>query len=59
MTVDAVNNLKAKFIKDFDEFRQKLQKGYSPNYKMLLQEIIVIEHADCFDDNIYQYLMSL
>lgn len=59
MTVTAVNNLKYKFINDFDKFRKNLYKGYLTDYRMLIQEIAVIEQPDYFEERIYQYLMSL
>lgn len=59
MTVTAVNNLKAKFIEDFESFRIKLYKGYKDDYRILLQEIVVIENPDYFTEQIYQYLMSV
>lgn len=59
MTADALNNLKDKYIKDFDRFRQLLYKGYKPDYTVLLYEIAVIENSDYFENYIYQYLMSL
>lgn len=54
-----VDNLKFKFIQDFNKFRQELYKGYKPDYRLLLNEITVIENPDYFDINIYEYLMSL
>lgn len=59
MTADALNNLKDKYTKDFDRFRQLLYKGYKPDYTVLLYEIAVIENSDYFENYIYQYLMSL
>ena len=54
-----VDNLKFKFIQEFNKFRQELYKGYKPDYRLLLNEITVIENPDYFDINIYEYLMSL
>ena len=54
-----VDNLKFKFIQDFNKFRQELYKGHKPDYRLLLNEITVIENPDYFDINIYEYLMSL
>jgi hypothetical protein len=53
MTADALNNLKDKYTKDFDRFRQLLYKGYKPDYTVLLYEIAVIENSDYFENYIY------
>lgn len=59
MDVRAVDKLKCKFIQDFNKFKQQLYKGYKPDYSLLLNEITVIENSDYFDNNIYEYLMSV
>lgn len=57
MIVD-VCNLKYKFIKDFDNFKQNLNKGCKKDYSLLMMTICVIENSEYFDDHMYQYLMS-
>ena len=59
MDVNVVGNLKDKFLKDFNKFRQQMYKGTIPDYSLLLQEITVIENSDYFSNNVYEYLMSL
>lgn len=59
MDVHVVDNLKFKFIQDFDKFRHELYKGYKPDYRFLIHEINVIENPDYFNTNIYEYLMSV
>lgn len=54
-----VDNLKLKFIEDFNKFRKQLYKGYKTQYSTLLAEIAIIENSDYFDINIYEYLMGL
>lgn len=54
-----VDNLKLKFIEDFNKFRKQLYKGYKTQYSILLAEIAIIENSDYFDINIYEYLMGL
>lgn len=57
--MDVACNLKSKYIQDFNKYRQQLHKGYKPDYKLLLNEIVVIENSDYFDINTYEYLMSV
>lgn len=58
MDVNAVNNLKHKFVQDFNKFINFLYKGHKKDYTFLLREVCVIENPDYFDTNIYEYLMS-
>lgn len=58
MNVDAVTNLKAKFISDYEKFRVSLYKGIKCDSKMLKLMTCVIEHPAYFNKNIYEYLMS-
>lgn len=59
MDVRVVGNLKDKYIKDFNKFRQQLYKGIVSDYSLLMYEVAVIEDSDYFGNNIYEYLMSL
>ena len=44
MDVDAlVNNLKNKFIEEFNCLLSKVRKGYQPNLEFLLQELSLLE----------------
>lgn len=58
MTADAVANLKAKFIKDFDKFRQVLYKGVKQDITVLKYMICVINDPNYFSNSVYEYLMS-
>ena len=58
MTADAVANLKAKFIKDFDKFRQGLYKGVKQDITVLKYMICVINDPNYFSNSVYEYLMS-
>jgi hypothetical protein len=58
MTVDAVTNLKAKFIKDFDKFRNSLYKGVKPNINVLKYMVCVINDPEYFTQTVYEYLMT-
>lgn len=40
---DAVNNLKRKVIKDFEQFICNLKIGYKPNQEFILEEISLID----------------
>lgn len=57
MDAIVVNNLKRKFIKDFDKFRKRLHKGYRDDISLLLLEVSVIENSDYFSNLIYEHLM--
>lgn len=58
MNVDAVTNLKAKFIKEYDKLRQKLYKGTKPNIEVIKLMDCVINDPNYFNSSIYEYLMS-
>lgn len=58
MTADAVANLKAKFLKDFDKFRNSLYKGIKPNIETLKYMVCVINDPNYFSKNVYEYLMT-
>lgn len=58
MNADAVVNLKAKFISDYDKLRKSLYKGVKPNINVLKYTMCVINDPDYFNDIIYEYLMS-
>ncbi len=58
MTADAVANLKAKFIKDFDKFRNSLYKGVKQDITVLKYMICVINDPNYFSNSVYEYLMS-
>ena len=58
MTADAVANLKAKFIKDFDKFRQVIYKGVKQDITVLKYMICVINDPNYFSNSVYEYLMS-
>lgn len=58
--VDAINNLKNKVIKDFNNYIKRLQKGYQDDYSVILNEINFIEvHPDLDNQTlIYEYYMN-
>lgn len=58
--VDAINNLKNKVIKDFNNYIKRLQKGYQDDYNVILNEINFIEvHPDLDNQTlIYEYYMN-
>lgn len=58
MNVDAVNNLKLKVIKDFNILLSYLYTGQTKDYKLLMEEICVIENSDYFNNFVYEYLMT-
>lgn len=58
MDVNAIYNLKQKFIKDFNTLRKYLSKGYRKDYTLLKQELRVIENPDYFNDKVYEYLIT-
>lgn len=58
MDATAVNQLKLKTIKDFQVLERYLNKGIKLDYSLLKQEICVIENSDCFDNGVFEYLMT-
>lgn len=46
VVVDALNNLKQKTCKDFQQLLCKVQKGYNPDYEFILEEISFIDLID-------------
>lgn len=43
LTADAINNLKRKVIKDYEDYVKKLYKGYQNSYDTILDEISFIQ----------------
>ena len=58
MSADAVVNLKAKFISDYDKLRKSLYKGVKPNINVLKYMMCVINDPEYFDSKTYEYLMT-
>ena len=58
MNADAVTNLKAKFIKDFDKCRQSLYKGIKVDINILKYMVCVINDPNYFSPIVYEYLMQ-
>lgn len=60
IAVDAITNLKAKTIKDFDKFLKRMNKGYRDDYAKILHQISFIQTYHSFDkiEPVYEYLMN-
>lgn len=60
LDVGAINNLKQKVIKDYEQYIKRLFKGYKEDYKVILNEINFIDIYQDTDNQklIYEYYMN-
>lgn len=58
--MDAISNMKASVISDFDLFIKELNLGHAPNYDMILHKISFIKAYSSLTkiDPIYEYLIN-